>query len=135
MKLKTDLLPLSSRQIAEAHYKLSIVLDLTSGRLKQAIEHAEKALDSVEARLAELRHGLSGQKATPSEVAKADVKGKGKATVSKLAKDEDVSQMSKSRIEAEIKDLEELREDLALKVRALRSLTIIPTKLSLRWKS
>lgn len=63
------------------------------------------------------------------------MKGKGKATAPKLAKDEDVSQMSKSRIEAEIKDLEELREDLALKVCALRSLMIIPTKLSLRWKS
>ena len=33
LAIKDDLLPLSSRQIAEAHYKLSIVLDLTSGSL------------------------------------------------------------------------------------------------------
>ena len=138
VKLKSELLPLSSRQIAEAHYKLSIVLDLTSGRLKQAIEHAEKALDSVEARLAELRNGLSGQQAAPTEPVKVDAKGKGKATGPALARDEDVSQMSKSRIEGEIKELEELREDLALKVilfPLLLSRPITYSPIYFRWKS
>ena len=58
---KLALLPTSSRQIAEAHYKLSMVLDLTSGRLSDAITHAEKALQSVESRLAELADGLAGK--------------------------------------------------------------------------
>lgn len=116
LALKTELLPMSSRQLAEAHYKLSMVLDLTSGKLAQAIEHAEKALDSVEARLAEMRNGLSGQLPPLPDAAKADVKGKGKATFSTVAQEELVQNMSKSQIEAELKDLEGLREDLALKV-------------------
>lgn len=117
-------MPFSSRQIAEAHYKLSIVLDLQSGRLAQAIKHIEKALDSVDARLAELRNGLSGQVAHMPEPAKGKKrdpkgKGKGKATNTKLAQDELVQNMSKTQIASEIKELEELREDLALKVMAL----------------
>lgn len=116
--LKAELLPISSRQIAEAHYKLSMVLDLTSGRLGDAIEHAEKALESVEARLAELRNGLSGQlKFEPETESKKDIKGKGKAKPNvKLVRDALVQNMSKPQLESEIKDLEELRDDLALKV-------------------
>ena len=65
-------------------------------------------------------------KATPTkDKAKADVvkveddakgKGKAKATPKILAPDELVQNMTKSQIEAEMKDLEGLREDLALKV-------------------
>lgn len=116
LALKAEILPVSSRQLAEAHYKLSMVLDLTSGRLASAINHAEKALDSVEARLAEMRNGLSGQLPPLPEVAKSDPKGKGKATTKVVAPEEHVQNMSKSQIEAEIKDLESLREDLSLKV-------------------
>lgn len=118
LALKTDLLPLSSRQIAEAHYKLSIVLDLTSGRLGDSITHAERALDSVEARLAELRDALSGQGLVQPEV-KEDVKGKGKgkATGSLLLADDAIAKMTKGQMEAEEKELQGLREDLALKVK------------------
>lgn len=115
LALKVQLLPISSRQVAEAHYKLSMVLDLTSGRLSDAIVHAEKALESVESRLAELRVGLSGQLPPAPEV-KVDVKGKGKSTGGRLIRDDLVQNMSKTQIEAEIKDLSELKEDLALKV-------------------
>ena len=118
LQLKEDLLPLSSRQIAEAHYKLSIVLDLTSGRLGDSITHAERALDSVEARLAELRDALSGQglvKPEPTE-AGSKGKGKGKATGPTLPGDDAVSLLTKSQMEAEEKELQGLREDLALKV-------------------
>lgn len=96
-----------------------MVLDLTSGRLADAIEHAEKALRSVEARLAELRIGLSGQmKVEPEKaIASKDPKGKGKmVTSTKLIRDELVSSMTTAQIEAEIKELDGLREDLALKV-------------------
>lgn len=114
--LKSSLLPVSSRQIAEAHYKLSIVLDLTSGRLAQAITHAEKALISVESRLAELRNALGGQVS-----AKPELKGKAKAPaaaapVGKLLVKDDVAGLSKSQMEAEMKGLEGLREDWELKV-------------------
>ena len=116
LDLKKDLLPLSSRQIAEAHYKLSIVLDLTSGRLGDSITHAERALDSVEARLAELRDTLSGQGLVKPEPEDPKGKGKGKATGSSLLGDDAISLMTKSQMEAEEKELQGLREDLALKV-------------------
>lgn len=118
LALKTDLLPLSSRQIAEAHYKLSIVLDLTSGRLGDSITHAERALDSVEARLAELRAALSGQGYVKPESSgkKEDAKGKGKATSPSLLGTDAIAHMSKSQMEAEEKELQGLRDDLALKV-------------------
>jgi HAT1-interacting factor 1 len=122
LKLKLDLLPTSSRQIAEAHYKLSIVLDLTSGRLSDAIGHAAEALASVEARLCELRDGLAGKlPPLPSEPTK-DSKGKGKSTKTRLVRDDIIQQMSKSQIEGEIKEMEGLHEDLALKVRCYASL-------------
>lgn len=120
LALKNDLLPISSRHIAEAHYKLSIALDLTPGRLSDAITHAEKAFESIESRLVELRDGLQApaqpaETPAPAEEAKPDVKGKGKA-IPKLIRDDLVEKMSKNQIEAEIKELTELREDLALKV-------------------
>ncbi|KAG6890077.1 hypothetical protein C0995_012026 [Termitomyces sp. Mi166 len=121
LDLKTQLLPISSRQIAEAHYKLSIVLDLTPGRLSDAIIQAEKALESVENRLAELRNGLSDQLPPLPEEEKPSAKGKGKSTGSRLVRDELVQNMSKSRIEAELQELSELKEDLALKVEELKT--------------
>lgn len=128
LALKLDLLPISSRQIAEAHYKLSIVLDLTSGRLSDAILHAEKALESVEARLTELRDGIDGKLLpTPSQEAKADKKGKGKAVGSGVHADS-VSHLTKSQIEAEIKECEGLKEDLALKVEELKTTPSEPTE-------
>lgn len=120
LALKTQLLPISSRQIAEAHYKLSMVLDLTPGRLSEAITQAEKALQSVESRLAELRDGLSGQLPPIAEIEEPSAKGKGKATA-RLVRDDLVQKMSKPQIEAEIKELSELRDDLALKVEELKT--------------
>jgi HAT1-interacting factor 1 len=93
-----------------------MVLDLTSGRLADAIVHAEKALESVQSRLIELRDGLTGQ-LKPVESAQTDLKGKGKSTGARLVRDDLVQNMSKAQIEAEIKELDGLKEDLALKVR------------------
>ncbi|KZT07474.1 uncharacterized protein LAESUDRAFT_651243 [Laetiporus sulphureus 93-53] len=122
LKLKAELLPQSSRQIAEAHYKMSIVLDLTSGRLSDAITHAERALESVEARLAELRDALSGQGVVQIELdEKADAKGKGKATGPRILGDDAIQKMNKTQMEAEVKELQDLREDLALKVEELKT--------------
>ncbi|CCM00751.1 uncharacterized protein FIBRA_02791 [Fibroporia radiculosa] len=123
LTIKVELLPQSSRQIAEAHYKLSIVLDLTSGRLGDAITHAEQALESVEARLAELRDALSGQGLVRVDVPQPDVngKGKGKASGPRLLGADAVSKMSKSDMEAEVKELRGLKDDLALKVEELKT--------------
>ena len=128
---KKDLLPLSSRQIAEAHYKLSMVLDLTSGRLSDAIMHAQLALESVEARLTELQNGLTTAPDTASTSAASapepeqDTKGKGKA---KAITQDDVSSLSKTQIQAEIKELEGLKEDLALKVGIMLSSESVRTR-------
>jgi HAT1-interacting factor 1 len=116
---------MSSRQLAEAHYKLGIALDLTAGRLADAIHHAQRALESIEARLAELQKGLAGtlpplpepsddDEAKDKENGKGKGKGKGKKAV--LAPEELVQNRSKAQIEAEIKELGELKQDLALKV-------------------
>ncbi|GBE86247.1 NASP-related protein [Sparassis crispa] len=120
LELKNTLLPFSSRQIAEAHYKLSIVLDLTSGQLNDAIEHAEKALGSVEARLAELRDILSGQGLVTATEEKPDVKGKSKATGPSVLADDAIQIMGRSQMESEVKELNGLKEDLALKVEELK---------------
>ncbi|KAK2463620.1 hypothetical protein APHAL10511_004371 [Amanita phalloides] len=121
LKLKEELLPISSRHIAEAHYKLSMVLDLTPGRLSDAITHAKKARESVVSRIALLRDGLSDQSpvALPPEAHNLEVKGKGKATP-KLAVD-DLEEMTKSQMENELKELNDLKDDLALKVEELKS--------------
>lgn len=117
LELKIGLLPISSRHIAEAHYKLSMVLDLTSGRLSDAIIHVQKALESVESRLAELRDGLAGQlPPLPPPQAGNDTKGKSKSSPGRLVRDDYVQNMSKTQIENEIKELHGLRDDLALKV-------------------
>jgi HAT1-interacting factor 1 len=112
---------MSSRQLAEAHYKLGIALDLTAGRLADAIHHAQRALESIEARLAELQKGLAGTlpplpEPSDDEEAKDKENGKGKGKKAVLAPEELVQNRSKAQIEAEIKELGELKQDLALKV-------------------
>ena len=95
-----------------------MVLDLTPGRLSDAIMHAQLALESIEARLVELQQGLvtapdAASTSSAPKPAEEDVKGKGKA---KAVTQDEISGLSKSQIEAEIKELEGLKEDLALKV-------------------
>ncbi|KAJ7576958.1 hypothetical protein C8J56DRAFT_1007368 [Mycena floridula] len=122
LELKTQLLPFSSRQIAEAHYKLSIVLDLTSGRLADSIVHAGKALESIEARLVELEAASANPSLQQDVVeTKPDPKGKGKAKASKLVGADSVAQMSPAQIDGEIKELMGLKEDLALKIEELKT--------------
>ena len=98
-----------------------MVLDLTSGRLSDAIVHAEKALQSIEARVTELKSGLSGNLKPESRGqgtvdTKDSVKGKGKAGGGKLIRDDLVQNMTKVQMEGELKELEGLKEDLGLKV-------------------
>ena len=115
--LKMQLLPISSRQIAEAHYKLSIVLDMTPGRLSDSILHAENALKSIEARLFELNEALPASTATIQEE-QPDPKGKGKGKAKHIPGADSITRMTTSQIQAEIKEMAELKDDLVLKVRS-----------------
>ncbi|KAF9778402.1 hypothetical protein BJ322DRAFT_1092908 [Thelephora terrestris] len=119
--LKQELLPLSSRHIAEAHYRLCLVLDMTPGQLSSAISHVEKALQSVEARIGELRVGPQQQSAPPSSASDSKGKGKGKAVASSLLKGDAVQDLSPQEIEAELKEMDELRSDLMLKIEELKT--------------
>ena len=96
---------------------------MSSGRLSDAITHAEAALASVEARLAELRNAVSGQMKVET-VQDPDPKGKGKAPARgpRMLGDDAISTMTQAQMTAEIKELEGLKEDLALKVSYLRPL-------------
>jgi len=81
--LKMELLLLSSCQLVEAHYKLSIMLDLMAGQLADAIHHVQHALESIKAHLVRLQAGLAGMLLLlpePSDTKEEDKdKGKGKA--------------------------------------------------------
>ncbi|KAJ3984848.1 hypothetical protein F5890DRAFT_1235074 [Lentinula detonsa] len=122
LTLKSRLLSVSSRQIAEAHYKLSIVLDLTPGRLSDSIKHAEQALRSIENRLEELQLAKAkpSSPASKTEEVKPNPKGKGKAPAVVLSKGDAIQNMSASQIEGEIKEMGELKEELALKIEELK---------------
>jgi len=98
------------------HYKLSIALDLTAGRLADAIHHAQRALESIEARLVELQKGLAGTLPPLPESSDVKDKDKGKGKQVALASEELVQNRTQAQIEAEIKELGELKQDLALKV-------------------
>ncbi|KAG8904937.1 hypothetical protein FRB99_000991 [Tulasnella sp. 403] len=127
LNLKTKILPFHSRQIAEAHYRLSLVLDLTPGKLSAAIEHAEKAVQSVEARLQLLRSALdnASAQATSAPAPPTSSKGKEKATnllsADSLAANDSLEGLTKAQIEAQIKEFEGLKNDLDAKVEDLKT--------------
>ena len=113
LKLKNDILPLHHRQIAEAYYKLGLVLDLTSGRLGDAIIHVQKAVESIDRRLELLRLRSEGDMPdAPPE----DAKGKGKVPASALAKNDPIASLTVDQMKAEIKEFEGLKKELENKV-------------------
>lgn len=116
--LKSGILSLSSRQIAEVHYKLCIVYDMTPGRLAHAIKHAKKAEASVQARLDEVTNRLKtvSNKAEAQSETIIDIKGKGKAASNRIGSEFSLDEMSKAQLESEVKELRELLEDVSLKV-------------------
>lgn len=133
LNIKEELLPFSSRHIAEAHYRLCLVLDMTPGELSASILHVEKALQSVEARIEELRVGPQQGSAPPPSDPKG--KGKGKMVSHSLLKGDSVHDLSPQEIEAELKEMDELRSDLMLKVRDFYSFVLISHLLLNRSKS
>jgi HAT1-interacting factor 1 len=124
LDIKVKLLPLENRQIAEAHFRLSLAYDMTSGKLENQIEHAEKALESVKKRLDTLKELLPKAPETKPSTAESDTKGKGKGKATTVQENplgwtpkvESLESMTKSEIEAEIKDVTSLSEELQMKV-------------------
>jgi HAT1-interacting factor 1 len=126
LEIRAQHLPLSSRDIADCHFRLSMAYDMTVGQLEKQIEHVEKALASVKAREEELASALPNAPETKHvELPAADPKGKGKATVSGeaaedplnwLPKDDNVAKMTKGQIESDLRDVRAVREDLEVKV-------------------
>ena len=112
LAIKERILPNSSRQIAELHYRLSIALDLTPGKLGEAINHVEKALENINERLTGIKERLS--KGVEPVASNDDPKGKGKAKATGLY--DSIQTLSESQLQHELKDLEELKQDLVLKV-------------------
>lgn len=117
-----------------------MVLDLTPGKLSDAIEHAQKALDSVNARLEVLKTRLPNapEKAEPAahdekqserqqSEPSSDAKGKGKEVRGSAGRNlysfippesirDDIDRLDRSKIETQIKEFDELRGDLEAKV-------------------
>jgi len=127
LNLKQELLPFSSRHIAEAHYRLCLVLDMTPGQLSTAISHVEKALQSVEARIEELRVGPQQRSAPPSSTSDPEGKGKGKTVSHSLLKGDSVHNLSPQEVETELKEMDELRSDLMLKIEELKTVPVEDT--------
>ena len=126
LDIRAQHLPLSSRDIADCHFRLSMAYDMTVGQLEKQIEHVERALASVRAREEDLTEALpNAPESKPVEPPAADPKGKGKATTSGeaaedplnwLPKDDKVTNMTKGQIESELRDVKAVREDLQAKV-------------------
>lgn len=103
---------------------------MTAGTHKDQITHVEKALESVKARLTILEELLPKAPET-KPTAETDAKGKSKATTVQenplgwTPKIENLEEMTKSDIEAEIKDVKslakELEEKVSIKVTALNT--------------
>jgi HAT1-interacting factor 1 len=72
LKIKSSLLPSSSRALASVHYQLATALEFTPNRRGDALSHVEKAVEGFKSRLSELR----GEAVAGDEVAKLSEKEK-----------------------------------------------------------
>jgi HAT1-interacting factor 1 len=99
LKLKSALLPPSSRALASVHYQLATVLEFTPSGRAGALTHVQAALAGFQARLAELAQLANGSSTTSEELSK----------------------MSEKEREHEKKDVEALIGDLEVKIEELKS--------------
>jgi len=94
LRIKSALLPPSSRALASVHYQLATVLEFTPAGRDAALSHVQKALAGFEARLAELSNPKSAA--------------------------DDIAKLSDKERENEKKDVEGLIEDLQVKIEELK---------------
>ncbi|KAG9078547.1 hypothetical protein FS749_009423, partial [Ceratobasidium sp. UAMH 11750] len=109
LTIKTQLLPFYSRQVCEAHYRLSLVLDLTPGKLSEGVRHIEQAMSSLKARISVLKERLESR---------VDVKGKGKGAYMS----DPLEELDEEGLKTELKEVEELLKDLLLKHEDMKAL-------------
>ncbi|CUA78066.1 NASP-related protein sim3 [Rhizoctonia solani] len=102
LSIKTQLLPFYSRQVCEAHYRLALVLDLTQNKLSEGIRHMEQAISSLKARVTVIKDRLDSP---------PDTNGKGKG----IAINDPIDTMDEAQLQAELKEVEELVNDLSIK--------------------
>ncbi|QRV88937.1 SHNi-TPR protein [Ceratobasidium sp. AG-Ba] len=107
LTIKTQLLPFYSRQVCEAHYRLSLVLDLTPGKVSEGVRHIEQAIESLKARVTVLKERLESP---------ADVKGKGKG----VYMNDPLEGMDEGGLKSELTEVEELLKDLTLKLEDMK---------------
>lgn len=124
LEIKIKLLPLENRQIADAHFRLSLAYDLGAGNVANQLEHAQGALDSVKKRLKVLQELLPKAPENKATAPETDAKGKGKGKAVSVQENplgwtpkfESLETLTKPEIEAEIKDVTSLAEELEAKV-------------------
>ncbi|KAL1410992.1 hypothetical protein Q8F55_001937 [Vanrija albida] len=95
VKIKSALLPASSRALASAHYQLGTVLEFTPAGRSEALKQVQLALDGFKQRAAELKSG--------------DTKA------------EDIARLNAKERDAEAKDVEALIGDLEVKIDELKA--------------
>lgn len=94
---------------------------MTPGKLENQMVHVEKALESVKTRL-QVLNDLLPKASEAKPIVEGDVKGKGKSTTVQenplgwTPKIESLENLTKAEIEAEIKDVTSLTEELNMKV-------------------
>ena len=94
LRIKSTLLPPSSRALASVHYQLATVLEFTPAGRDAALRHVQKALAGFQARLAELSKPTSAV--------------------------DEITKLSDKERESEKKDAEGLIEDLQIKIEELK---------------
>lgn len=82
-------------------------------------------MQSIQSRLDELQLAKTSPPTAKLQEVKSDPKGKGKAPAVAAPKDDAVQNMTATQIEGEIKELSELKDELALKVGIGRCMQII----------
>ncbi|WOO80892.1 NASP-related protein sim3 [Vanrija pseudolonga] len=95
VKIKSALLPASSRALASAHYQLGTVLEFTPAGRSEALKHVQLALDGFKQRETELKSGET--------------------------KSEDIARLNAKERDAEAKDVAALIGDLEVKIDELKA--------------
>ena len=130
LDLLAPLLHPYSRRLADAHLRLGLALEFhpTVAEREGALQHVKAAAQTLQARLDALNQRKEGKLAPPSKhaptsptasasaSASASAKGKGKAADAPKAERDDVLEMSEDKLDLEIKDVAEMKNELDVKV-------------------
>lgn len=102
LEIKKELLDQGDRQLAEAHYKLALALEFSTNEGDQAGEEIKNAIQVLKKRIESIQSDTTKDE-------EDDVKGKGKATSTPAAADDN----------KEVKEIKQLIVDMEEKVNQL----------------